>query len=67
MLALAGGEDAGADVGGAFGGGAAAQLLVLHGGDLDVDVDAVEQRAGDFGDVALDHGRRADAVAATCR
>ena len=63
VLALAGGEDAGADLGGAFGGGAAAELFVLHGGDFDVDVDAVEQRAADLGDVALDHGRGAHAVA----
>ena len=63
VLELAGGEDAGADLGGAFGGGVAAELLVLHGGDFDVDVDAVEQRAADFGDVALDHGRGAHALA----
>jgi hypothetical protein len=31
--------------------------------DLDVDVDAVEQRAGDLADVALDHGRGTHAVA----
>ena len=48
VLALAGGEHTGANLGGAFGGGAAAQFLVLHGGDFDVDVDAVEQRAGDL-------------------
>ena len=63
VLELAGGEDAGADLGGAFGGGGAAELLVLHGGDLDVDVDAVEERARDLGDVALDHGRGTHAVA----
>ena len=63
VLELAGGEDAGADLGGAFGGGVAAELFVLHGGDFDVDVDAVEERAADFGDVALDHGRGAHALA----
>jgi len=63
VLALAGGEDALADFGGALGGGHAAQLLILDGGDFDVDVDAVEQGAGDFADVALDHGRGTHAVA----
>ena len=63
VLAFAGGQDAGANLGRAFGGGAAAQLLILHGGDLDVDVDAVQQRAGDLGDVALDHGRGTHALA----
>ena len=63
VLELAGGEDAGADLGGAFGGGVAAELLVLDGGDFDVDVDAVEEGAADFGDVALDHGRGAHALA----
>jgi len=33
-----------------------AQFFVLDGGDLDVDVDAVEQRAGDLGHIALNHG-----------
>jgi hypothetical protein len=37
--------------------------LVLHGGDFDVDVDAVEQRAADLGDVTLDHRRGAHAFA----
>ena len=45
------------------GGCAAAQLLILHGRNLDVDVDAVEQRPGDLRDVALDHRRRAHALA----
>jgi len=38
-------EDAVADVGGAFRGVGAQQRLVLDGGNFDVDVDAVEQRA----------------------
>jgi hypothetical protein len=63
MLDLAGGEDAGTDFGGTFGGGVAAELFVLDGGDFDVDVDAVEERAADFADVALDHGRSTHAVA----
>ncbi len=62
-LAVAGGHDAGANFGGAFGGGSAAQLLILNGGHLDMDIDAVEERAGDLGDVALDHGRGAHALA----
>ncbi len=62
-LPVAGGHDARADLGGAFGGCSAAQLLILDGRDLDMDIDAVEQRAGDLGDVALDHGRGAHALA----
>ena len=62
-LALPRGHDAGANLGRALGGRAAAQLLVLNGRHFDVDVDAVEQRAGDFGHVALDHGRGAHALA----
>ena len=62
-LALARGENSFADLGGAFGGGAPAQFLVLNGGNLNVNVDAVEQRAGDLGDVALDHRRGAHAFA----
>jgi hypothetical protein len=34
-----------------------AQLLVLHGGDLNMNFDAVKQRPGDLGHVPLDHGR----------
>ncbi len=63
VLDFAGGEDAGADFSGAFGGGIAAELFVLHGRDLDMDVDAVEKRAADLGDVALDHGRGAHTFA----
>jgi len=63
MLQRAGGQDAGTDLGRPLGGGASAQLFILHGRDFDVDVDAVEQRARDFRDVALDHGRGTHAVA----
>ena len=35
--------------GGAFGRRSAAQFLILNGGNLNVNVDAVEQGAGDFG------------------
>jgi hypothetical protein len=58
VLELAGGEDAGADLGGTLGGGVAAELFVLDRGNFDVDVDAVEQRAADFADVALDWSAR---------
>src|SRR5690348_10442101 len=63
LLAPAGGDDAGADGGGILAGGRSAKLFVFHGGNFDVNVDAVEKRAGDFGDVALNHGRRAAAFA----
>jgi hypothetical protein len=36
-----------------------AQLLVIHRRDINMDVDAVEQRPGDLGDITLDHGLRA--------
>src|SRR5690242_14050129 len=58
-LLFTGGDDAGANGGGIFAGGWRAKLLVFHGGDFDVDINAVEKRAGNFGDVALDHGRSA--------
>jgi hypothetical protein len=40
-----------------------AHFLVVHRRDVYVDIDAVHQRARDFGDVALDHGGGALAVA----
>ena len=58
-LAIASGDDAGADGGGIFAGRRSAEFFVFYGGNFDVDVDAVEERAGDFCDVALDHGRSA--------
>src|ERR1019366_6319700 len=63
VLTLSGGEDADAYLGGAFGGRASAQLLILNGGHLYMYVDSVEQRAGDFADVALDHGWSTHALA----
>lgn len=42
-LGVAGVENALADGGGVFAGGAGAEFAVLDGGDLDVDVDAVEE------------------------
>src|ERR1035441_154238 len=63
VLALAGGEDAGADLGGTFRGCGGAQLLILNGGHLYMYVDAVEQGSADLADVALDHGRGAHALA----
>jgi len=58
-LTIASGDDACADGGGIFAGRGSAELFVFYSRDFDVDVDAVEQRAGNFGDVALDHGRSA--------
>jgi hypothetical protein len=62
-LALARGHHAVANLRRALGRRSAAQLLVLHGRNFDMNIDAVEQRAGDFGHVALDHGRRTHALA----
>jgi hypothetical protein len=62
-LPLARGHHPAANLRRALGRRRAAQLLILHRRNLDVNVDAVEQRAGDFGHVALDHGRRAHALA----
>jgi transcriptional regulator with XRE-family HTH domain len=56
-LAVAGLLDALGDLGGGFAGGGA-QLAQGEGGELDVEVDAVEERAGDAGAVALDGGGR---------
>ena len=39
----------------------AGELLIAQAGDFDLDIDAIEQRAGDFRAVALDLQRRADA------
>ena len=58
-LAIASGDDAGADGGGIFAGRRCAEFFVFYGRDFDMDVNAVEQRAGNFCDVALDHGRSA--------
>jgi hypothetical protein len=54
-----GGDSLGDDAGGLAGAGA--QLTEADGGDFDVEVDAVEERAGDAAAVALDEGRRAEA------
>ena len=51
------------DGSGGFAIGPFIQLIEGDGGDFDVQVDAVEQRAGDFGEVALDVGRCAYAFA----
>jgi hypothetical protein len=56
-------EDSGADNGRAFGGCTSAQLSVLDGWDLYMDIDAVEERAGDFRYIALDQGWRTVALA----
>jgi hypothetical protein len=40
-------------------------FFVVHGGNVDVNVDTVHERAGNFGDVTLDHRSGALAVAGT--
>lgn len=56
-------DDAGANRSRWLGAFRAAQVLVLHGGGLDMEVDAVEQRAGDAVAVILDLTGRAAALA----
>ena len=57
LLDGAGGEDAFANGGGGLGGVLGGEFLEMDGGDFHMDVDAVEQRAGDALAVALDlHG-----------
>lgn len=41
-----------------------AHIFVVHGGNVDMNVDAIHGRAGDFRNVALDHGSGALAVVA---
>ena len=65
-LSAAGFDNAFADVGGWLGGAvrAAAELGEFYGRHVDVDIDAVHQRAGDLADITLDLHRRALALAA---
>ncbi len=51
-----------ADGGGVELAGFVAELLEAYGGDVDVDIDAVDEWAGDFGDVFFDLSRRAAAA-----
>ena len=62
-LALTGAQHAFADRCGILGRSVPAQFLVLHGGHFDVNVDAVEQGAGNLRDVTLDLWRAAMAFA----
>src|SRR5271157_4212790 len=62
-LAFAGSKHTGANLGRALDGRRAAQFLIFNGRDFDVNVDAVEKRAGDLGHVTLNHGRGALALA----
>ena len=62
-LLLTRGHHAPAYLSRAFGCRTAAQLFILDGRHLNVNVDAIEQRAGDLGHVALDHRRRTHALA----
>lgn len=41
----------------------AAELLVRHGGNFDVQIDPIQQRSADFSEVALDDAGRAAAFA----
>src|SRR5260370_1144119 len=62
-LALAGSQHALSHRGGVFRGGCSAELLVLHSGHFDVDIDAVDQGPGNFRNVALNLRWRAVALA----
>src|SRR5579885_70092 len=63
QLALARLDDARADFRRTFSARTLPQFAVLHGGHVDVDIDAVEQRPGNFRDVALNHRRGTGALA----
>jgi len=52
---------------GIFRGGRAAEFLVLHCGHFDVDIDAIDQRPGNFRNVALNLRRRAVTLRASSR
>lgn len=62
-LQLSSGLDPGADGGGGFAVDRVGEILVRHAGHLDMQVDAVEQRTGEAGAVALQHRRGAGAFA----
>ena len=62
-LQLPGGFDPGADGGGGFAVDGIGEILVRHPGNFDMQVDAVEQRTGEAGAVALQHRRGAGAFA----
>ena len=63
MLHGAGLFDTGADDGGGFGSGVAAEFLEGDGGDLDMDIDAVEQGTADLAQIVLDLARGTAALA----
>src|SRR6202034_1123617 len=63
QLFLPGLHDAPADLGRVLGFTRRAHFFVVHRWDVDVNIDAVHQRPGDFRDIALDHRSRALAVA----
>jgi len=62
LLDATGGFDAGTDVGAGFNGSVGCQFLVVDAGHLDMQVDAIQQRPGQAGAVALQQRRRAGAV-----
>jgi hypothetical protein len=63
LLQGAGPFDAGANFRGGFRHRVAAQLLERHRGHFHVDIDAVQERAADLAEIALNDGRGATALA----
>ncbi len=63
-LVVAGGDDLFAQVGAGGAGLVGAEVAVGDGGDFDVNVDAIEERAGDAAHVGLDLARGAAALVA---
>ena len=61
-LPLARVHDSLQDLGGTFRLMRASHFLVVHGRNIDVDVDSIEQRTGDLRNVALNHRRRTVAL-----
>src|SRR3954468_8203039 len=62
-LGFAGALDAVANGGGRFFGAGTRDVAVFDGGDFDVEIDAIEERAGDALPVTVDLGRAATAFA----
>jgi hypothetical protein len=62
-LEFTGGKDAGAHLGGGSAGGFGPEFLKGNGGNFDVEVNAIEQRAGDLAEVLGDLGAGTPAFA----
>jgi hypothetical protein len=56
QLNFSGAHDSLANLGGTFRLASRPQFFVVHGRHINVDIDAIEQRAGDLAHVALNHG-----------